>query len=73
MFAIIDNPTIVERPNRGPFLGVTYRLREGVIVSSRATEASRTADLRRRSSCARAESVWTSLVHPEDTGSLGQL
>jgi hypothetical protein len=50
-----DNRTMVDRPKRRPFLGVSYGLRAGVhsVVAGRPLPAAR-----RRSSCARAEVVY---------------
>src|ERR1700733_4851673 len=69
MFAIIDNPTIVERPHRRPFLGVTYRLREGVILWQRAPRGQTHGGPAAPSSPPPAGSVWTRRVHHWDTRS----
>jgi hypothetical protein len=55
---MIDIRTMVDRPNRRPFLGVAYRLPAGFILWRRAGLAGRAANAWRRSSCARAGVVY---------------
>jgi hypothetical protein len=71
---MIDNRTMVDRPNRRPFLGVAYGLRAGVIrwqACPPRPDARRTQ--RHRSSRARGRSVYTRRVHRRAPGPSGPI